>query len=158
MNETTVTGKGTVSIKMGELASAGDWINRLMAEYCVIELEPAVEAVEAVPEKRDADGNVTQEAVPAVRGRAAKTGVDADAVREFAAMNNLELKTEYPNVGGLRMAASNKLRAFARKAGGLHVPGAGWTDAPDDFVVNDKLSLNRDGTKIKATKPEKEVA
>jgi hypothetical protein len=155
MSEATVTDKGTVSIKMGKLTSEGDWINRVMAEHCTVELEPAVEAVAAVAEEKDVDGNITQEAAAAVRGRAAKIGVDVDAVYGLAAMNGLILKTSYPNMGGLRMAAANRLRAFARKSGGLHLPGDGWTEAPADFEVNEKLTLNQDGTKISAAKPEK---
>lgn len=142
----------------------GDWINRLMAEHATEQNVGAVEAVEAVPEVKDEDGNVTQEAVPAIRGKKGKDVINVEAIEALARANSIELKEGgYPNPGMTRMNVSNMLRSAARKRHGLNVPtSAGpingntefeFTEAPGDFEVNENKTHNPDGSKIVVAKP-----
>lgn len=152
MTDVTTNAAGNKSIKMGESSTAGDWINRIIADYATSVAQEAVEACDAV---KDDKGEIV---TPAVRARAAKTAVDPVKLDVIAEINALELKAEYPNPGMKRMALSNKMRAAAKRRGGLMLPNgregaAKWCEAPEDFQVNEKLTENPDGTKI-AAKPE----
>jgi hypothetical protein len=144
-------------------ASAGDWINRIFAEFAT-DTSDAVEAVAAVAEVKNEAGDVTQEAVPAIRGKAGTTKINADAVEALAVANAVTIKEGgYPNDGMLRMNVGNMLRAAARKRHGLNLPTEDglatsksdyvFVEAPDDFTVNDEKTHNADGSKIAKAKP-----
>lgn len=138
MNENT----GNV-VNNTDFKSKGDWINRVIDENCA-------DLVGAQEEIKDDDGKVTQ------RAKAGKRVVDLDKLRALGEENSLTVK-EYPNAGMARMNVGNMLRAAARKRHGLIINGQ-WTDAADDFEVNDERTENPDGSKIAKAKPEAEAA
>lgn len=138
--------KTSGAITMGKPKTEGDWINRIIADHCRVVTQ---EAQEAVAEVKDEDGNVTVEGKRAV---AEKSEISDEKLDKLAHMNELALKDSYPNIGMKRMALGNKMRAAAKRRGGLMLPDvngdATWTDAPDDFEVNEQITENADGTKI----------
>ncbi len=162
-NENTETAKTGNVVSNTKFKSEGDWIKGLMAEHCVIAGVGAVEAVPAVEEVKDEDGNVTTEAVAAVRGKKGKDEINEDAITALAVANGVVVKEGgYPNPGSLRMNVGNMLRAAARKRHGLNVPTSEglidgevefeFSDAPDDFEVSETKTHNPDGTKIAPVK------
>jgi hypothetical protein len=152
MNDTIDNVNDSKSIKMGVSAVAGDWINRIMAAFANVELEAAVVAVAADP--------VTDTA--AVIGRKAKFGLDDGVLNELASQNSMALKETYPNIGMKRMALSNKLRAAAKRRGGLYIPTGtgsyGWQEAPADFETSGTATETPHGVKIAPVKAVAEEA
>lgn len=147
-------------LKTSKFKSEGDWINELTAKHCT-----TVEgAADAIPEEKDDDGNVTQKAVAAKKG---KTLTNLDALHAFADANNISYK-EYANIGAARMNIGNMLRAAAKKRMGLFVPAnddgdfgtTEWANAPDEFLAQygvTEATHNPDGSKIVKAKPEAEA-
>lgn len=154
--------KSIVDAKYKDMRGASDWIGKLMEEQA---LKTGIGARPAVEEVRDAEGNVTQKAKPATKG---KEAWDLDALLNLAKTNFIDVAkyetkvaefNEDPEshrglVGQLRMTISNMLRSRARKRGGLFVNGE-WMDAPEGFEVASPLTETRTGEPIKAEKPAK---
>lgn len=149
-------------VKNTEFKSTGDWINRILGQFCTV-VTGAVEAVEGKDAVLDDDGNEVEAAVPAVRGKKGKETTDLDALKALADANGITYK-EYANPGMYRMNIGNMLRAAAKKRGGLFLPseeegiGYEFTQADEDFEVNDPLTHNPDGSKIKIEKPVEDEA
>lgn len=168
MAENETVRKSIVDEKYKDMRGASDWIGRVLEEMA---LTTGVGAKPAVAEVKDAEGNVTQAAKAATKG---KDVWDLEAILHVVGENTFDKKgqevlakfsdkvaeynadnTTHPGlVGQLRMTASNMLRSRARKRGGLHIDGE-WVDAPDEFQVNSPLTERPDGTKIAKEKPAK---
>lgn len=168
MAENETVRKSIVDEKYKDMRGASDWIGHVLEEAA---LTTGVGAKPAVDEVKDAEGNVTQAAKAATKG---KDVWDLKAILHVVGENTFDKKgqevlakfsgkvddyladnTAHPGlVGQLRMTASNMLRSRARKRGGLHIGGE-WVDAPEGFEVNSPLTERPDGTKIAKEKPVK---
>lgn len=168
MAENEPVRKSIVDEKYKDMRGASDWIGRVLEEAA---LTTGVGAKPAVAEVKDAEGNVTQAAKPATKG---KDVWDLEAILHVVGENTFDKKgqevlakfsdkvneyiednTAHPGlVGQLRMTASNMLRSRARKRGGLYIGGE-WVNAPEGFGVNSPLTERPDGTKIAKEKPAK---
>ena len=124
--------------------------------------KPAVEAVAAVAEVKDEDGNVIQEAVAEVKGKAATKGKDVwdlDKMFLLAERNHIDTTSKTfvglrttGNIGRARMTIGNMLRAAAKKRWGLFDVEGNWVDAPEEARCPDAPTHNRDGSKIAKVK------
>ena len=132
--ETNTEGGG---IKMGDFASKGDWINKLLIKHCSM-------TIGAVAEVKDKDGKIT------TRAKKGREGPDVPAMEALARENGITPKT-YVNPGMARMNIGNMLRAAAKRRFGLNVNGS-FKRAPEDFETNETKTEKPDGSKI-AAKP-----
>ncbi len=132
---------------------AEDWL----AEFIDSQVKTVVTKV--VPVK-DEEGNPTgeNEEVPTKRSK-----LDLDKLFALCAANgvptaDMEAQRDRKNAPGrIRMTLGNSLRAAARKRHGLIGIDGEWNPASTDFVGENPLTENPDGSKITAPAPEAET-
>lgn len=157
--------------RRASMVGASDFAGHLMEANALtrgVGAKPAVEAVEAVAEVKDEDGNVIQEAVAEVKGKAATKGKevwDLDKMFLLAEVNGIDTTTktftglrETGNIGRARMTIGNMLRAAAKKRHGLYNIVGDWVEAPEEARNEGAPTQNRDGSKIAKVKAEPEAA
>lgn len=172
--ETKVTKSIISPERRATMVGASDFAGHMLEANALVRgvgAKAAVEGVAAVAEVKDEDGNVTQEAVAEVKGKAATKGKDVwDLDRMFllAEVNAIDTTTktfvglrQTNNIGRARMTIGNMLRAAARKRHGLYDVDGNWIEAPVEARNDGAPTQNRDGSKIakvKADEPTGEPA
>ena len=149
-----------------DMKGARDWAGRFMEDNALTRGVGAKEAVEAVEEVKDEEGNVITEAVagkPATKG---KDVWDLDSMLLLAERNHIDTShatfvsiREKNAVGRARMTIRNMLFSRAKKRHGLYDIEGNWVDMPADELEalgNPERVEERDGTKIPRVKAAKE--